>query len=132
MSEQSTQFCIAALDPARCVMRGEINTAIESFRREVEAIRRGDAEFRARIESKLDQLLTSKTGEAERMGALQEQMRGIASTVQAQGVELGSLREKLEAAKEAPKDSLLRALFDIGKLIIAGAIGYFTGGRFHR
>src|SRR3974390_2819789 len=112
-------------------MRGEINTAIDAFRREVEAIRRGDAEFRARIESKLDQLLTSKTGEAERMGALQEQMRGLASTVQAQGVELGSLREKLEAAKEAPKDSLLRALFEIVKLVVAGLIGYFTAGRFH-
>jgi hypothetical protein len=109
-----------------------MHTAIESFRREIEAIRRGDAEYRARIETKLDQLLTSRAGEAERMGALQEQMRGLAATVQAQGVELGVLREKLEAAKDAPKDSLLRALFEIGKLIVAAVIGYFTAGKLHR
>ena len=123
MADQEV-VCAAMIDPARCLMRGEITSAIDSFRREIEGVRRQDAEYRTRIEFKLDQLLTSKAVEAEQMGAIREQIRGLAETVRQQGGEIGALREKVEAAKEAPKDQLLRFFMEVAKLIGSGVIGY--------
>jgi hypothetical protein len=106
-------------------MRGEIYASIESFRREIEASQRADADVRARIESKLDQLLNGKTEDARAMGAIQEQIRTLFVSVRDQGAEIAAFRTKLVEAREAPKDSLLRIAGELGKLLVAGLVGYF-------
>ena len=108
----------------QCVPRAEIEEKFESLRRELAAKAEGDAAFRTRIDAKLDQLLSGKLEDARAMGALQEQVRTLFNTVQSQGQEIAALRAKIEEARAAPKDSLLRIVGELGKLLIAGAIGY--------
>jgi len=74
--------------------------------------------------AKLDQLLAQKFEDARAMGALQEQVRTLFVKVSDQGTEIAALREKIDEARSAPKDSLLKIAAEIAKLLVAGLMGY--------
>ena len=118
-------------DPSAYVMRGEIYQAIESFRRELSGYAKSNVELRAELNGKLDQILIGKAEDARGMGRIEEQIRSLMDTVRKQGEEIAEIRRKQEAAAIAPRDSALRFIFDVLKLLLAGAFGFFLS-RFER
>jgi hypothetical protein len=110
--------------PLDHVPRAEIEEKFESLRRELELSNRSAAESRSTMTAKLDQLLAQKFEDARAMGALQEQVRTLFVKVSDQGTEIAALREKIDEARSAPKDSLLKIAAEIAKLLVAGLMGY--------
>ncbi len=100
--------------------RSEAQTCFDSLRRELSGYAQGSAELRAELNTKLDEILRTKTEDARAMGQLQEQVRRLSEDVKQQGDEIAEIRRQ----QEQPKDAILRWLFDLFKLFIAGGFGY--------
>ena len=120
------------LQPPDYVQKSEFDQALESIRREISSSAKTHAEFRAEINSKLDQLLQDKQQEAYQAGKREEQMNSINSRLATVESDIKTIKDKQEADTKAlrdkqdlPKDKLLDFFVDIIKLIIACGIGYF-------
>jgi hypothetical protein len=100
--------------------RAEFETCFESLRRELSGYAKGSAELRTELSTKLDEILRTKTEDARAMGKLEEKVDQLGRDVRKQGDEIAEIRRQ----QEEPKDAVLRWLFDLFKLFIAGIFGY--------
>lgn len=109
---------------ADVVRRPEYEQLIDNLNREFSGLTKQQEQ----ILSRLDQVLNGRIEEANQMGRLQEQVRRLGEDVGRQSSTIQAMQIEANRSQIAPRDAALKAAMELGKLLIAGIIGYFMSG----
>jgi hypothetical protein len=105
------------MSPNDFVTRPELDATIDSLNRELSG-----------LNSKMDTILNTKYEDAKNMGALQEQVRGLAINYQTQAAAIQRIETESRRSQLAPRDALIKLLYDALKLVAGAALGYLASG----